>query len=177
VLIGGIPASILYQGRSGYPGLNQINVMVPQGVSTACAVSVVAMNSNYPLVSNVMTLPIATGGGACSDPIMGITAEQIASLSAKSNVNVGLLVILQGSQVFGFPSGAAQADFFTILGSSLGAWLAGQYLYFSMGLSPQVSQGSCIGTSGFSLFLPPPLADAGCRLPDHHGAKRNQGVA
>jgi uncharacterized protein (TIGR03437 family) len=161
VLIGGIPAQILYQGRSGYPGLDQINVMVPQGVSAGCAVSVVAVNANYQLISNVMTLPIAIAGGACSDSLMAIGAEQVASLSAKSNVNLGTLVIQQSQGPFF--DGAAQADFFTIPGSMLGEWLAGQYRGFSMGLSPQVSQGSCIGTAGFSSFSPPlfPTLDAG----------------
>ena len=161
VLVGGIPAQILYQGRSAYPGLDQINVMVPQGVSTGCAVSVAAVTANYELVSNVMTLPIATGGGACSDPTLGISPAQIASLGAKSNVSVGLLAIQQSQGLYF--DGAAQADFFTVPGSALGAWIAGQYQGFSMGLSPQVSQGSCAGTSGSSLFTPPPFPalDAG----------------
>jgi hypothetical protein len=92
---------------------------------------------------------------------MAIGAEQVASLSAKSNVNLGTLVIQQSQGPFF--DGAAQADFFTIPGSMLGEWLAGQYRGFSMGLSPQVSQGSCIGTAGFSSFSPPlfPTLDAG----------------
>ncbi|MGC9945406.1 MAG: hypothetical protein ABSF64_03325 [Bryobacteraceae bacterium] len=161
VLIGGLPAQILYQGRNGYPGLDQINVMVPQSVSTGCAVSVVAINSNYQIISNFMTLPIATGGGACSDPLMGIGAQQIASLSAKSAVNVGLLTIGQQNGVFSY--GAAQANFFTVPGSSLGAWLAGQ----NMGLGPRLSLGSCVEGPGYgnwlAWLLPPqlPTLDAG----------------
>ena len=143
VLIGGVPAQILYQGRNGYPGLDQINVMVPAGVSTGCAVSVVAINANYQIFSNFMTLPIAAGGGACNDPLMGISPAQIASLSSKSTVNVGLLTIGQQNGVF--VAGAAEANFYTMPGSSLGAFLAGQY----MGLSPQVSLGSCVEGPGY----------------------------
>lgn len=162
VLIGGIPAPILYQGRSGYPGVDQVNVMVPQGVSPGCAVSVVAVNSNYQVVSNVVTLPIAAGGGACTDPVMGITAQQIASLSAKTNVSIGLVVLQE--QNFGlFTPGAAQADFVTMPESSLAPWLAGQTMNFSIGLSPQVSLGSCVATSGSPVFWAPllPTLDAG----------------
>lgn len=158
VLIGGIPAQILYQGRSGYPGLDQVNVVVPAGVATGCAVSVVAVNSNYQILSNFVTLPVAVGGGACTDPILAIGPQQLASLAAKSSVNVGLVAVQQ----YGTP-GAAQADFFTIPGSSLGAWLAGQYQNFTMGLSPLVSRGSCVAASGTPVLLPPPFPalDAG----------------
>src|SRR5579863_8261957 len=41
VEIGGIQATILYAGRSIYPGLDQINVTVPPGVSPGCHVSLV----------------------------------------------------------------------------------------------------------------------------------------
>ena len=145
VLIGGIPAQILYQGRSGYPGLDQINVMVPLGVETGCAVSVVAVNGNYQIFSNFVTLPIAAGG-ACNDPLIGIGAQQLASLSAKDTVTVGVMALQQGEGVFF--GGAALADFFTLPGAQLGAWLAGQYQSFSIGLSPQVSQGSCVAATG-----------------------------
>ncbi len=80
LLIGGLPATILYQGRSGYPGLDQVNVLVPPGVSPGCAVSVVAVNANYQMLSNIVTLPVAAGGGACTDPVLGIAPQQIASL-------------------------------------------------------------------------------------------------
>ncbi len=41
IYIGGLPAVIAYQGSSGYPGLNQIDVTIPKGVQPGCGVSVV----------------------------------------------------------------------------------------------------------------------------------------
>jgi hypothetical protein len=160
VLVGGIPATISYQGRSGYPGLNQVNVTIPQGVPPGCAVSVVAVNSNYQVISNFVTLPIVAGGGACTDPTMGVSAAQVGSLSGKAAVNAGLLAIEQANP--GSPFGTALASFFTMQGSSLGSWVAGQ----GLGLSPQVSLGSCVegvGLGTLPFVLPPylPALDAG----------------
>ena len=160
VLVGGVSATVSYQGRSGYPGLNQVNVTIPQDVPPGCAVSVVAVNSNYQVISNFVTLPIAVGGGACADPIMEVSAAQAGSLSGKGVVNVGLLAIEQSNP--GPVFGAAVAGFFTMPGSSLGAWMAGPYT----GLSPQVSLGSCVegvgvGPSMFVLLPQLSLLDAG----------------
>ena len=55
-----ISADILYSGRSAYPGLDQINVVVPTGVTPGCFVSVVARSGN--MVGNFATIPIAASG-------------------------------------------------------------------------------------------------------------------
>jgi hypothetical protein len=39
IYVGGVPAVIQYQGASGYPGVNQINVQIPQKAPTGCFVS------------------------------------------------------------------------------------------------------------------------------------------
>lgn len=177
MLIGGLPASISYQGRNGYPGLDQINVTVPQAVAPGCAVSVVAVNSNYQVISNSVTLPVAAGGGACSDLVTGIRPELVATLSGKDTVHVGLVAVevpapildFAGSGASLFSSGAAVADFFSMPGSSFGAFAAGQYLEypatlgFDLGLSPQVSVGSCVSGTGFEYLFQPslPMLDAG----------------
>lgn len=148
VLIGGIPAPILYQGRNGYPGLDQVNVTVPPDVPPGCAVSVVAINSNYQIISNSVTLPVAAGGGACIDPIFAIGPTQAASLSGKSSVNVAMLSI-QESTVDGIyfgNSGIAEADFLTEGGGALPSDATGNW--------PPVSLGSCI-VGWPANFLPP----------------------
>ena len=43
IYIGGISATILYQGRSAYPGVNQINLTIPQTVPTGCWVPLAAV--------------------------------------------------------------------------------------------------------------------------------------
>ncbi len=138
VLIGGVPAPILYQGRNGYPGLDQINVTVPQGVPPGCAVSVVAINSTYQVISNSVTLPVAVGGGACSDPIFAISPAQAASFGGKSAVNVAMLSIQEGSidGTYTGNSGIAEVDFFTEPAAALGSQATGAWA--------PVSLGSCI---------------------------------
>ncbi len=51
--IGGVKATVPYHGRSSYTGLDQINVVVPGGV-TGCNVSVVIVTGTY--VSNFATI-------------------------------------------------------------------------------------------------------------------------
>ena len=83
IYIGGISATISYQGSSGYPGVNQINVIVPASVATGCGVSVVAVSGSgaTAVVSNTVSLPINPGGGTCSDPALGITGTQLITES------------------------------------------------------------------------------------------------
>jgi uncharacterized protein (TIGR03437 family) len=66
VFVGGIQANVLYRGRSAEPGLDQINVVVPQGVTPGCNVSLVVQTGN--LVSNTTSISTAANGGQCSDP-------------------------------------------------------------------------------------------------------------
>jgi hypothetical protein len=66
VFVGGVQANVLYRGRSADPGLDQINIAVPQGVTPGCNVSLVVQTGN--LVSNITSISIAANGGTCSDP-------------------------------------------------------------------------------------------------------------
>jgi len=75
VYIGGVAVTPAYAGSSGYPGLDQINVTIPASVGTGCGITVVGVSGS--IVSNFVTLPIAAGGGACSDPALGYTGTQL----------------------------------------------------------------------------------------------------
>jgi hypothetical protein len=68
---------------SGYPGLDQINVVVPDPVG--CNVSVTAVVGNVP--SNFPTAPLSESGGECSDPLYGIRGSDLSRLSGQANVN------------------------------------------------------------------------------------------
>ena len=63
VEIGGIPATVLYHGRTTFPGLDQVNVIVPESVKVGCNISVVVKSSQRS--SNLTTIPIASDGGTC----------------------------------------------------------------------------------------------------------------
>lgn len=89
VYIGGVQATILYQGSAGYPGVNQINVTIPDSVPAGCFVPAAAITGN--VLSNVVTLPINNGGGACTDSITGLNGHQVAA----ANVRTGLVSLVQ----------------------------------------------------------------------------------
>jgi uncharacterized protein (TIGR03437 family) len=86
VYIGGISANILYRGRSQYPGLDLIDVVIPANVPPGCYVSVVVETGS--VVSNTVTVPVSPKGGACSDPALGLSGTQLQSLAAKGATGV-----------------------------------------------------------------------------------------
>lgn len=90
VEVGGRATTYNYHGRSIYPGLDQINVLVPSGVQ-GCYVSVVIRSGN--IVSNFATIPVAVSGRTCSDQTTGLTADQLQLLSGKGTFNLGSIGI------------------------------------------------------------------------------------
>jgi len=94
VFIGGLPAAILYQGSSTYPGVDQINLTIPAAVTEGCWVSIVAQTGN--IISNAATLPIHKGGGSCVDQVTGLTGNQVYPPQGQS-LRGGLLVLGQST--------------------------------------------------------------------------------
>ena len=85
VEVGGRPAQVLYHGRTVFPGLDQINLVVPAGLSPGCAVTLTVSSGTY--VSNFTTIPVTTGGNTCTneggDPNLNISdAERARWISA-----------------------------------------------------------------------------------------------
>jgi uncharacterized protein (TIGR03437 family) len=93
--IGGVAASVLYAGSSGYPGLNQINVQVPAAVTGGCANSVVAITNG--ISSNFGFLPVSQTGGVCNDAYSGISGNLISTFGGQSTVNSGILFLGQST--------------------------------------------------------------------------------
>lgn len=87
IYIGGVKANLLYRGRSGYVGLDQINFTVPQGVPPGCAVSLVIQTNN--LVSNGTTISVMPAGGVCSDANNILSPAQLSTLQGKSTIKLG----------------------------------------------------------------------------------------
>ncbi|MGB7761092.1 MAG: hypothetical protein WBL61_14755 [Bryobacteraceae bacterium] len=77
---------LLYAGRSGsWPGLDQINFTVPQGVQ-GCSVPIAVAAGGA--VGNVATIAVAPAGqSTCTDSVMGQTL--VNKLAAGGNVNFG----------------------------------------------------------------------------------------
>jgi uncharacterized protein (TIGR03437 family) len=137
VFIGGISANVSYRGRTQYPGVDQINVVIPANVPPGCYVSVVAQTGS--IVSNAVTLPVNPTGGPCSDAALGLNGTQLQSLAASGTpVNSAALGIGQFTGGNGTETFAIAA--FTSFNSST----------FGAGFS-YASQGSCTLTApGFS---------------------------
>lgn len=93
IYIGGVQAQILYQGGSGYPGVNQLNVTIPASVPTGCAVSVIAVSGT--ITSNTVSLPIDPAGSACSDSFMAPIQSQLLAAANKGIITPGTLIVNQ----------------------------------------------------------------------------------
>jgi len=91
IYVGGVPATILYQGSAGYPGVTQINLIIPASVTTGCYVSLAAVTGT--VISNVVVFPIHPGGGTCVVP-GGLTGAQILA-DVQDTLNAGGLSVLQ----------------------------------------------------------------------------------
>jgi uncharacterized protein (TIGR03437 family) len=93
IYIGGIQAQILYAGSAGYPGLNQINVVVPQNVQPGCGVPIVGVVGS--IVSNTVTIPVASGGGVCVDVLHGIDGNTILSTGGQTSLTSATIAVAQ----------------------------------------------------------------------------------
>ncbi|MGB6942947.1 MAG: hypothetical protein WBE37_11155 [Bryobacteraceae bacterium] len=88
--VGGVSATIVYRGRSQYPGVDQVVITIPPNVPAGCNVSVVLVSGN--VASNFTTIAVNQGGGTCSDPN---SPYNITSLSGDSTVSFGFLAVSQ----------------------------------------------------------------------------------
>ena len=83
-----LSAGLISAGRSTFAGIDQINFVVPSGVS-GCWVPVYVVINNIP--SNVTSMAIAPSDGPCTDPTQISSADISTFQSGKSNLNVGLM--------------------------------------------------------------------------------------
>ena len=134
---GSVKVPMAYQGRSPYQGVDQIAVVVPSNAPTGCAVSVAAVSGSgsSAMVSNFVTLPIATNGGTCVDPLSNLNPTQSTTLSGKGTVKFGEIAIAQETDSSG-TADEAIAIFYSISGSSLTGYQS----------SSRPSYGSCFVT-------------------------------
>jgi len=90
VYVGNQRARLLYAGRSGCcAGLDQINFEVPAGVQ-GCFVPISVRNGG--VTSNFVTVPIASSGGPCSDPV-GLPSALLRAAQSGTTVNVGVITL------------------------------------------------------------------------------------
>ena len=95
IYVGGVLANVLYAGSAGYPGVNQINLTIPDSVTADCQVPVVAVTGK--IISNVVVLPIHQGGGTCVKQLTAgrtISGDQILK-DTQDTLKAGSLTVIQ----------------------------------------------------------------------------------
>ena len=100
VFIGRKLAQILYRGRTVFPGLDQVNVVVPELDEYDCEVPVSIRTGDK--IANAVTIPVAREGKTCvtTDPqnlavsyISPISLEEATRLAAKGTLRQGFLAV------------------------------------------------------------------------------------
>jgi uncharacterized protein (TIGR03437 family) len=147
VLIGGAPATVQYAGRSSYPGLDQINVVVPAGLS-GCNVSVVVQTGTY--LSNFATLPVSASGRTCTDPSNPLTSSILSKITSSGTFSIGVIGLTQttspGITVAGVTVGGGTTD------SGYAGFLKFTYSQFNSGAYSSAAGGTSIGSCVVSFF-------------------------
>jgi uncharacterized protein (TIGR03437 family) len=136
VWVGGISAAVAYRGRSGAPGLDQINFVVPPGLS-GCNVSL-AVQTGAATLSNYTTIPIAADGGTCSDVNNLNSSAVFSSILAKSTSNVFAFRLKQVNNTSGDGSAAVNVQ------SVFAHFGPGEVAALSKDLFRTPSPGSCV---------------------------------
>ena len=164
--IGGIASTVTYHGRSTYPGLDQINVVIPDG-AFGCNVSAVVLSGE--LVSNFAYVPIAAQGRTCSDNAGGVVWPPIVSLTGKLSYNAGDIEITRNVTV-GPPQGGNNGvngtqDQFSALFEQAYNTSTDQTITFFTNAPSFPSIGSCYGTPAFQPASQPTASSANVALP------------
>jgi hypothetical protein len=76
---GGALMNVLYAGASTYPGVNEIVFTLPPNVLTGCYVPLVAVTGS--IISNVVNIPVQSGGGACVEELSAMDGNQILAMT------------------------------------------------------------------------------------------------
>jgi uncharacterized protein (TIGR03437 family) len=84
--IGNKPARVVFHSRSAYPGLDQIAVEIPEGVS-GCYASAYAKTGN--IMSNFVSIPVAATGRVCADWFTTSADVQRLLGTGKTEVSLG----------------------------------------------------------------------------------------
>jgi len=147
VLIGNQPATVVYGGRGSSPGLDQINFVVPQGV-TGCKVSVAV--TVHGVTGNTTTMSVAPSGQAtCGDTYGALTSENLAKSVTNGYLDIADIEISRVAQTndtllafFGrYPLASLLASYGGQFGPSIGSCLAyeiqGSTLEFTDPIKPE----------------------------------------
>ena len=92
-VVGGVSIPVLYAGRAGYPGEDQINFTLPGNVQTGCAVPLqISVNGNLSAATSISIAPDANSS-ACVMP--GYTTAQLKNFDNGGTYTIGGFSITQ----------------------------------------------------------------------------------
>jgi len=156
VYVGTQAATVTYRGRGGFSGEDQINFVVPAGV-TGCYVPVAVEIGN--IVSNFATMPIAPAGQACPDPTPPVPA--LGPYSPKGDFSPTGIIMLTRNTTIGTTTSTTDSGEAYFGDPQI---LAFPYFPPFVGNPYSLPPGTCIGgiivEGTFSILSGPPL-DAG----------------
>jgi uncharacterized protein (TIGR03437 family) len=176
VTVGGKAAQVLYRGRTIFPGLDQINVMMPALDVYGCEIPV-AITTNG-VQANAGTIPVAASGAACPPPATSggggspsLTAAEIDTFVARGFYTSGGMSLhnsITYSAAGTLTRTNSVAGLFTrTSGADLGRMLRNQ-LPPGFPIQP-ITPGNCLVYNSTQLYDPYPLItrvnlDAGAQL-------------
>jgi uncharacterized protein (TIGR03437 family) len=123
VVIGGMNIPVLFAGRAGYAGEDQLNFQLPSNVPTGCTVTFqVSVNGT---LSPATTISIAPNGTATACVLPGYTTTQLQNLDNGGTINAGGFSMTQFTETVPgtgtFTSASAGGQFTQISGFELQA--------------------------------------------------------
>jgi len=132
--LGGIPAPISYQGRSGCcVGEDQIVFTVPDNVPTGCAVPLLVQINNQ--VSNGVLMPVASGSRNCTATNPALAAEDVAQTVLSGQLGGFADITLE-------PGGTGNPDAARLQFGEITAYTAGLQPFF-VTLLDDLAPGTC----------------------------------
>lgn len=159
VLIGSKPAQVLYRGRTIFPGLDQINVLIPSLDAAVYGCNVAVVITTNGVAANTGTIPVSQSGSSCPANTSGgansgvtTTQDEVNRWIAAGTYTAGGVGLGRstGYSIDDFNGGAVtitkqdsfSASFTRIGGADLGRMLRGELPASYSQYLPSV--GSCI---------------------------------
>jgi uncharacterized protein (TIGR03437 family) len=140
VLVGTTTAVVVYKGRAPCcVSIDQINFVVPQGLS-GCAIPVVVKINN--VVSNSATLAVSSSG-PCSDS-NGLTSENFQRLQSQGNLRIGSYFLTKTTSTSSFSIPGVPPTTVYEGASGVFSRIDQQYLLQSQATFNQVTIGGCV---------------------------------
>src|ERR1039458_7434752 len=137
-VVGGVSIPVLYAGRAGYAGEDQINFTLPANIPTGCAVTL--QFSVGGKLSAPTSISIAPDAGSSPCVIPGYTLAQLQKLDQGGTITTGGFTIVQFTITEPSPIGTVKED---VIGGGFSQFTAFQLSSVAQGNVSVIQSGSC----------------------------------